>query len=67
MDEKITAIEEARMHRYNLEIEICNRLVEFTEKTGLRVTALDLECTDCRTVGDKRDLTAYSLRIEVSI
>ncbi|KKN65436.1 hypothetical protein LCGC14_0481560 [marine sediment metagenome] len=67
MTDKMTAIEEARMHRYNIEQEICKRLTEFTNETGLRVTTLDLSCIDCRTVGDKRDLTAYSLRIEVTI
>ena len=67
MSDKMTAIEEARMHRYNIEQEICKRLTEFTEETGLRITTLDLECIDYRTVGNKRDLTAYSLRIEVTI
>lgn len=63
----MTAIEEARMHKYNIEQEICKRLTEFTEETGLRVSELDLELIDTRVVNDSRRLTAYSVRIEVTI
>lgn len=63
----MTAIEEARMHKYNIEQEICKRLTEFTEETGLRVSELDLELIDTRVVNDSRRLTAYSVRIRVTI
>lgn len=61
------AIEEAQLHKRNIEQELCERLTEFTEETGLRVTSLDLECIDLRTMGDPRHLTSYAVRIGVTI